>query len=240
MTRLKLCAVPDCARDSKSRGWCHGHYQRWVRLGDVQADIPLGRRRNDWCAVDGCERSAYARGLCSAHYRRVIAKGDPQAGKPVREVVGEGFVHHGYFVVPVPKELRHLTNGESPVLQHRLVMAQMLGRPLEPDESVHHRDGNRLNNDASNLELWSRWQPSGQRVQDKVCYALELLERYLPDALAVQVPLTLAPPSPEEIRTPATALRGRRPRPLDDGATGGDKQRPGTAVSLGYQDSNLD
>ena len=47
-------------------------------------------------------------------------------------------------------------------------MAEMLGRPLTKDESVHHKDGNRLNNDASNLELWSRWQPAGQRVSDKL------------------------------------------------------------------------
>jgi hypothetical protein len=40
--------------------------------------------------------------------------------------------------------------------------------------------------------------------------------------------------SPEGIRTLATAVRGRRPRPLDDGALGD----AGTA--LGYQDSNLD
>jgi hypothetical protein len=92
----------------------------------------------------------------------MLASGDPQPAKPVRVVSGDGFIHHGYFVVPVPKRLRHLTNGESPVLQHRFVMAQLLGRALTPDESVHHRDGNRLNNEPSNLELWSRWQPSGQ------------------------------------------------------------------------------
>jgi site-specific recombinase XerC len=40
--------------------------------------------------------------------------------------------------------------------------------------------------------------------------------------------------SPERIRTAATALRGRRPGPLDDGA-------PETSCpALGYQDSNLD
>jgi hypothetical protein len=44
---------------------------------------------------------------------------------------------------------------------------------------------------SGNLELWSRWQPSGQRVADKVDYAIELLERYLPDALAPQLPLNL-------------------------------------------------
>lgn len=38
---------------------------------------------------------------------------------------------------------------------HRVVMEQHLGRELLPDEHVHHKDGNVLNNDISNLELTS-------------------------------------------------------------------------------------
>ncbi len=39
------------------------------------------------------------------------------------------------------------------ILEHRYIMAQILGRPLEKWETVHHRDGNKQNNDPSNLEL---------------------------------------------------------------------------------------
>lgn len=52
------------------------------------------------------------------------------------------------------------------VAEHRLVMERMLGRYLTEDESVHHRDGNRGNNDPANLELWCRPQPTGTRVDD--------------------------------------------------------------------------
>jgi len=41
------------------------------------------------------------------------------------------------------------------VLKHRYIMAQILGRPLERWEQVHHRDGNKTNNSPSNLELRS-------------------------------------------------------------------------------------
>lgn len=39
------------------------------------------------------------------------------------------------------------------VLIHRLVMEDSLGRYLKDDEFIHHKDGNKLNNDISNLEL---------------------------------------------------------------------------------------
>lgn len=38
---------------------------------------------------------------------------------------------------------------------HRLVASAKLGRPLEPDEDVHHLDGDRLNPAPDNLKVLS-------------------------------------------------------------------------------------
>lgn len=183
------CAVEGCDADAVSRGWCHGHYQRWWRTGDVKADEPF--RQRDVCSVEDCQRPTQARQLCGTHYQRLRRFDDPLADvevgalpRPSRPRRAKGWITSGYRYVPVADEERHLSDGALYLAEHRLVMARVLGRALRSEESVHHRNGDRLDNREQNLELWTSTQPSGQRVSDRIVHAIEILERYAPDLLA--------------------------------------------------------
>ena len=51
--------------------------------------------------------------------------------------------------------------------QHRAVMEEIIGRKLEPYETVHHKNGIRHDNRPENLELWSSRHGRGHRVEDE-------------------------------------------------------------------------
>lgn len=62
-----------------------------------------------------------------------------------------------------------MTHHNGDVLEHRLVMARALGRPLLEHETVHHLDGNRENNDLSNLQLRFGKHGKGSVLKCRCC-----------------------------------------------------------------------
>lgn len=121
-------------------------------------------------------RPAKVRGLCLTHY------GQWHRGlslTPIRPRATPGdrrpcLKRNGYVYI-------HMRTGWK--LEHRVIMEEYLGRSLSAHETVHHKNGMRNDNRLENLEIWDTRHPKGQRVDDKVEWAIEILREYAPERL---------------------------------------------------------
>jgi len=127
------------------------------------------------CVVRGCKMLQVAKGYCGKHYQRYLVHGNPET-RLIAEI-GKGSVSSsGYRVMYRPGHPNSNKHGRIP--EHRLIMSEILGRPLLKEETVHHKNGNTLDNRPENLELWIANHNSGQRVQDMLKWAHEIIDRY--------------------------------------------------------------
>jgi len=86
-------------------------------------------------------------GFCKQCYKTLTWK-EKHRLRPARRRLNDA----GYMKIFAPENPMADKRGE--IYEHRLIMSQILKRPLERWEHVHHKDGKRGNNQPENLELF--------------------------------------------------------------------------------------
>ncbi len=143
-------ACPDCGKE------------RWVLLRNGQ---PQSKR----CHPCGAKE----RGLAKRGVRSGSEHHNWKGGKTI--TVG------GYIEVWMDRShpfFSAMAGRDGYVYEHRLVMAEHLGRPLDPNEEVHHRNRNKQDNRIENLELLSKSDHSSLRKEvDRLALRVKELEK---------------------------------------------------------------
>ena len=155
--RVKSCRT--CGREFHPH-LGRGETSHWCS----RACFYASRRVHSVCAR--CGREFYSlkwkpRTFCS----RACWLGRSGRGTTWRNPLLKGERHvsgHGYVYLHAPDHPSVQGKPYKRVAEHRLVMERVLGRRLHPWENIHHKDGNRQNNDPANLEVWVVNQPAGQ------------------------------------------------------------------------------
>lgn len=128
---------------------CRNH----IQVGDLRIRLHNGKPITARC--HRCNSSFYGR--ANAHYCHQGSGPQHGAWRGGRHINRDGYVR---IRIGGPKRY---------AFEHRLVMAEVLGRPLEAHETVHHKNGVRDDNRPENLELRTGHHGPGRAAEAPHC-----------------------------------------------------------------------
>lgn len=121
----------------------------FVEAGELRINDTISANGKPRCIKCGSE-ICYGSKQCKScyHESRRIQKGEYINEDGYLQYYGEYYKDH--------PEYNHESNWRRGILAHRYIMEQHIGRFLTKEEIVHHLDGDKLNNDISNLRIMSQ------------------------------------------------------------------------------------
>lgn len=153
--------IPIFARGNRRREFSPEQVAEMARLwreGYSQSEIGVRFRAHQSFISAVLRRAGLAKS--DSYYAKAERHGSWKGG---RTIAAGGYVR---VLVNGSDPMVVMGNNSNYVLEHRLVMARHLGRPLLPTETVHHKNGKRDDNRLENLELWASRHPHGIRVEE--------------------------------------------------------------------------
>lgn len=199
-----ICSEANCDKPIIYRTLCFRHYDRWRKYGEIKPDCKIDgcsnlvkntttmlcpmhwsrvyRKRDvgpseklkykagSLCIINGCLNVHSSGGKCKRHWLLFYVDNPIITHDILRLCKRTIDDNDGYTHVSIP--------GLGVIYEHRFIMMLYIKRVLHIKEQVHHKNGLRTDNRIENLELWSTSHPAGQRVEDKIAWAIEFLEQY--------------------------------------------------------------
>lgn len=112
----------------------------------------------------------------TGYVSRILCENGLRTHKPKR-TDGISIDSQGYVRIRVADDdpMVCMRTKRGTIAEHRLNLARKLGRPLTSEETAHHKDGNKQNNDPSNLQLRKLYHGKGVAMNCFDCNSINIV-----------------------------------------------------------------